>query len=216
MHFDCAELAPRDCYKLLVSTVVPRPIAFVTTLGVDRKVNAAPYSFFNAMDYDPPTIVISLEARSDGRLKDTAANIRETGEFVVNIVDEPLAQAMNLCAIDFEPEISEPKIAGLELIPSRDVAPPRVAASPVSMECRKLMAIELKHGRQIVLGEILHFHIRDDIVLDRERCHIDFDRLGAIGRLNASNYSRTHDRFAMERISVEDWTRQNAPANEAE
>ena len=211
MHFDCDKLSPRDCYKLLVSTVVPRPIAFVTTLGPGGEVNAAPFSFFNAMDYDPPLVVLGLEARPDGRPKDTTANIRKTGEFVVNIVDEPLAEAMNLCAVDFEPGTSEPQVAGLALAPSLEVGPPRVVESPVSMECRKMMALELKRGRQIVLGEVRHFHIRDDIVQDRDRCHLHIDRLAAVGRLNASNYCRTGDRFALVRMTMEEWEARSKP-----
>ncbi len=205
MHFDCQKLEPRQCYKLLISTVVPRPIAFVTTRGEDGKVNAAPFSFFNAMDYDPPVVVLGLEARPDGRLKDTAANIQASGQFVVNIVDEDLAHQMNVSAIDFEPHISEPMQAGLELTDSIDVAPPRIASSPVSMECEKLVTVELKNARHVVLGEVLHFHVRDDIVIDPEHFHFDVERLGAIGRLNASRYTRTRDHFDLKRIHVDHW-----------
>ena len=205
MHFDCKSLTPRENYKLLISTVVPRPIAFVTTRGADGKVNAAPFSFFNAMDFDPPIIVLGLEARPDGQLKDTAANIQASGEFVVNIVDNALAERMNICAIDFEPDVSEPLQADLELLESVGVSPPRIAASPVSMECEKLVALELRNARHIVLGEVRHFHIRDDIVIDREKLYLDLGRLDAIGRLNASGYTTTRDRFDMPRIAVDQW-----------
>ena len=205
MHFDCKSLTPRENYKLLISTVVPRPIAFVTTRGADGKVNAAPFSFFNAMDFDPPIIVLGLEARPDGQLKDTATNIQASGEFVVNIVDNALAERMNICAIDFEPDVSEPLQADLELLESVGVSPPRIAASPVSMECEKLVALELRNARHIVLGEARHFHIRDDIVIDREKLYLDLGRLDAIGRLNASGYTTTRDRFDMPRIAVDQW-----------
>ncbi len=205
MHFDCKSLKPRENYKLLISTVVPRPIAFVTTRGADGKVNAAPFSFFNAMDFDPPIIVLGLEARPDGRLKDTAANIEASGEFVVNIVDAALAERMNICAIDFEPEVSEPQQADLELAESVGVGPPRIAASPVSMECETHTVLELRHARHVVLGEVKHFHVRDDIVIDREKLHLDLGRLDAIGRLNASGYITTRDRFEMPRIPVGQW-----------
>ena len=215
MHFDCRAIEPRECYKLLISTVVPRPIAFVTTVRDDGHVNAAPFSFFNAVGFDPPVVVLGLEARPDGRLKDTAANIQVSGQFVVNIVDEPLAQQMNISAIDFEPHVSEVMQAGLDIVDSIDVRPPRIATSPVSMECEKLVTLELKNARHVVLGEVLHFHIRDDIVIDPERFYIDIDRLAAIGRMNASSYTRTSDHFDLPRIHVDHWDTETASRRES-
>ena len=205
MHFDCSRIAPRDSYKLLISTVVPRPIALVTSVDREGRVNAAPFSFFNAMDFDPPTVVLGLEARPDGRLKDTAANIQASGEFVVNVVDEALARRMIVCAIRFEPETSEIEQAGLELLSSVEVAAPRLAASPAALECRAFQTIERRHRRHIVLAEVLHFHVRDDLVLDRERCHVDTLNMKAIGRLNAASYTTTTDNFEMPLIEPEDW-----------
>ena len=202
MHFDCSKLATKANYKLLVSTVVPRPIALVTTVDADGNVNAAPFSFFNAVDYDPPTVVLGIEARPDGRPKDTAVNIRDNGEFVVHLVNEELSERMNMCAAPYEPEVSEPEIAGLACVPSVEVAPPRLAAAPVALECKHMTTIEPKNGRHIVLGEVIHFHVSDDAVIDADRCYIDVSKIAPIGRLNASFYCRSGDQFRMQRPTI--------------
>ena len=126
LRFDFAELAATDRYKLLGGLIVPRPIALVTSHSPDGRVNAAPFSFFNVFAEEPPLVVLGLGISPLGGAKDTTLNIRDTGEFVVNLVDEPIAEAMNLCAIDFPPEISEVEVAGLDLAPSEKVAPPRI------------------------------------------------------------------------------------------
>ena len=135
MHFDLSELEAKDRYKLIAGLVVPRPIALVTTIGECGRHNAAPYSFFNAFSEDPPLVVLGLGINERGDVKDTAVNIRDGGEFVVNLVDEPLAEVMNICAIDFPPDVSEVDAAGLELVPSARVAPAWLKAAPVSLEC---------------------------------------------------------------------------------
>ena len=127
LRFDFAELSATDRYKLLGGLIVPRPIALVTSHSPDGRVNAAPFSFFNVFAEEPPLVVLGLGISPLGGAKDTTLNIRDTGEFVVNLVDEPIAEAMNLCAIDFPPEISEIEVAGLDLAPSEAVAPPRIA-----------------------------------------------------------------------------------------
>ena len=205
MHFDCKSLETRAIYKLLVSTVVPRPIALVTTLSRSGHVNAAPFSFFNAVDYDPPTVVLGIETRPDGRLKDTAANIQDSREFVVNLVDEALSERMNVCAAPFEPHVSESHMAELAPVPSVDVGPPRLADAPAAMECKHLMTVEPTNGRHVVFGQVLHFHFRDDIIIDAERCYVDVARLSLIGRLNASFYCRTQDHFRMPRPRLDEW-----------
>lgn len=203
MEFDFRELADRDCYKLLISTVIPRPIAFVSTVDSEGLRNAAPFSFFNVMSYDPPVVALSIEVRPDGAPKTTAANIRATGEFVVNIVDEPLAEKMNVCAIDFGPKVDEFLEAGLTPLDSVRVTPPRIGESPVSMECRRLVTLEFGNARNMILGEVLYMHIRDDLV-DAEKLYVDTVRLAPVARLNASAYARTSDRFEMPRIDLAD------------
>jgi flavin reductase (DIM6/NTAB) family NADH-FMN oxidoreductase RutF len=210
MLFDCAALPPENTYKLLVSTVVPRPIAWVTTLDPEGVPNAAPYSFFNAVCGSPPVVCIGIGPKKPG-LKDTGENIRRMGEFVVNLVPESAAQAMNVTAIDFPPGVNELAEAGLTPVPSTRVAPPRIAESPVAMECRLLQLIELTAGRAVVLGEVVAFQIEDSCVLDPVRCHIDTPRLGLIGRMHGAGwYARTTDRLEMPRIPLEAWQRRGA------
>ncbi|MBV8776259.1 MAG: flavin reductase family protein, partial [Alphaproteobacteria bacterium] len=131
MHFDLAKMPAQDGYKLLISTVVPRPIALTTTADAKGRINAAPFSFFNAVSSDPPVVVLGINgAGPEGSAtgyKDTESNIRETGEFVVNLVDEALAERMNICAVDFPTEVGELEIANLTALPSAGVKPPRIA-----------------------------------------------------------------------------------------
>ncbi len=204
MRFAFAELSPPERYKLLGGLVVPRPIALVTTRDRDGRANAAPFSFFNVVAEEPPLVVLGLGVHARGGAKDTTNNIRDGGEFVVNLVDEPLAAAMNLCAIDLPPEVSEIDLAGLELLPSEAVAPGRIAAAPVSMECRRYVTLQPGAERYIVLGEVLVLHVKDGIV-DPVRLRIDRDAYAPIGRLFGGGYVRTHDRFEMPRISYRDW-----------
>lgn len=203
MHFDLNGLDPRNRYKLIAGLVVPRPIALVTTLGADGRHNAAPYSFFNAFSEEPPLIVLGIGANVRGKDKDTSTNIRDGHEFVVNLVDEPLAEAMNLCAIDFPPEISEVEFAGLDLAPSEQVAPSRLKAAPVSLECVHYQTLHPGQNRYLVIGEIKVIHVADDII-DPETLRVDRDRYAPIGRLFGGGYCRTHDRFDIPRHSVEE------------
>jgi flavin reductase (DIM6/NTAB) family NADH-FMN oxidoreductase RutF len=134
MQYAAKELAPRDRYKLLISFVLPRPIAWITTIGPSGVVNAAPFSFFNVFGEDPPLIMVAINKRPDGRLKDTWTNIQRTGEFVVNLTDEPLAKAMHESSGDFPPNVGEPDYLGLKLAPSVDIKPPRLADAPWALE----------------------------------------------------------------------------------
>ena len=206
MLFDFATLTPSTCYKLLVSVIVPRPIAWVVSQDVHGKMNAAPYSFFNAFSADPPVLGIGIGRRSSGRAKDTRANIIETGEFVVNLVSEETAQAMNVTAIEFEPDVDELAEAGLTVCPSMRVKPPRIAESPVAMECGLLQMVDLGPNSGIVLGRVLAVHVRDDAVIDPTSGYIDTPRLELIGRMHGTGwYARTSDRFEMPRIPVSAW-----------
>ena len=206
MLFDFRSLAPRDCYKLLVATVVPRPIAWVVTQDDSGVLNAAPYSFFNVLSGEPPLVVIGIGGREPGDAKDTGANIRRNQHFVVNLVDYAHAEAMNVTAIDFPAPVDEIATAGLHTLPSTHVLPPRIAESPVALECERFASLEVGPERVLVLGRVLAIHVRDDAVLDRERCYIDTPKLDLIGRMHGAGwYARTSDLFEVKRIPLEDW-----------
>lgn len=206
MLFDFAALSGTDRYKLLVSTIVPRPIAWVVTQDPEGRLNAAPYSFFNVFGQEPPLAIIGIGGRRPGDAKDTGNNIRQTGQFVINLVSEDTAAAMNVTAIDFGPDVDELREAGLTTIPSVRVAPPRIAESPVSLECERYALMDLANDRTLVLGRILALHVKDEAVLDPAKCYIDTPKLNLVGRMHGRGwYARTTDRFEMPRIAVEDW-----------
>ncbi len=206
MLFDFTAMQAANVYKLLISTVVPRPIAWVTTQDLDGSVNAAPFSFFNCVSGDPPVICFGIGGRAPGDAKDTGGNIRRTGQFVVNLVSNQLAEQMNVTAIEFGKEVDELAEAGLTTAPSSRVKPPRIAEAPVSMECDRLVIVEVGVDRSVILGKVVAMHIKDDCVLDPVRCYVDTPRLDLIGRMHgASWYARTSDRFEMPRIPVDQW-----------
>jgi flavin reductase (DIM6/NTAB) family NADH-FMN oxidoreductase RutF len=191
-------------YKILNSTITPRPIAWVTTVSRDGTPNAAPYSFFNAVGDDPPLIVLGLlKHPATNLVKDTARNILETGEFVVNLVCEADAATMNESSVDAPPEVDELVYAGIATVKSQLVAPPRIATSPVNFECRKYAALDV--GRQtVVLGEILMAHIKDEFISDPERLHLDTPAMKLIGRTHGSGwYVRNSDRFQIQRPKLD-------------
>jgi flavin reductase (DIM6/NTAB) family NADH-FMN oxidoreductase RutF len=206
MLFDFATLPARDRYKLLVATVTPRPIAWIVTQDPAGTLNAAPFSFFNVFAEDPPIMIIGIGGRFRGDAKDTGANIRATGQFVINLVGRANAEAMNITAIDFPPEIDELRQAGLTTLPSTRVKPPRIAESPVANECERYMSIELGPDRTLMIAHILAMHVADHCVLNPERCHIDTPKLDLIGRMHGAGwYSTVRDNFEMPRIRPEDW-----------
>jgi flavin reductase (DIM6/NTAB) family NADH-FMN oxidoreductase RutF len=197
MKIDINALAPADQYKLLSATIVPRPIALVTTWSAAGGDNAAPFSFFNVMGEDPPVLVLGLENRRDnGAPKHTTVNIRDNGQFVVHMVDEALAEAMNVCAIDFPEGESEALHAGLELVDSSAVRPRRMVAAPVAFECERIALLQLSPGRHIAIGKVLVMHVRDGL-LDPATLRIDTERYRPIGRMFGRLYTRTRDRFEM-------------------
>jgi flavin reductase (DIM6/NTAB) family NADH-FMN oxidoreductase RutF len=205
MQFDFRTLPPPDRYKLLVGSVVPRPIAFVTTRDADGHNNAAPFSFFNVFSADPAIVVLGIEKRNSGPLKDTVRIIRETREFVVNLVSEEIAERMNICAVDFPEGTDELTEAHLTAAPAVVVKAPLIKESPVNMECRLME--ELRFGpegsRSLVVGEVLYFHIRDDAV--NARGHVNLDALRLVGRLAGNSYVHLSDRFDMKRMSHAEW-----------
>ena len=199
MLFDMETLEAANRYKILAATVTPRPIAWVTTVSEHGVINAAPYSFFNVLGHEPPTLAIGLLAGS-GRLKDTATNILATGEFVVNLVSEANAAAMNVTCIDAPPEIDELALAGLTAAPSHAVRPPRIKESPVSFECKVLTSLVTGPRQTAVIGRILRAHVDSAVVQDAERCHIDTQALHLIGRMHGSGwYARCTDLFQLDR-----------------
>lgn len=215
-HFDFATLAPREKYKLLIGTVMPRPIAFVTTISPEGRANAGAFSFFNILTHDPAILAIGIENYEDMRLKDTARNIRETGEFTVHIADDALVAQMEICSIKFGPDVDELKEAGLETVPGTLVKSPRIVAAPAALECRRFTTMEVGRARQIVLGEVIGVFVRSDAV--NEALHIDPARIDAVGRLAAHGYARTRDAYDLKTPSVAEWDARDrsAPRNAAE
>lgn len=199
-HFDLSAMPAADRYRLLASTVMPRPIAWVVTCSPDGTVNAAPYSFFNLFGADRPTVALGILARP-GQPKDTAANIRATGEFVVNLVPYALVEAMNATCIDAPPDIDELALAGLGSTPSLAIRPPRITASPVAFECRTSHLLETGPGQVLVVGEVLHAHYAQRVLTgDVDRPRVDHAALDLVGRMHgASAYTRTRDLFDLDR-----------------
>ena len=205
MIFDLQTLPESIAYKLLAATVMPRPIAWVVTQDRQGRHNAAPYSFFNIMGSAPPTLVLGLMADPERGFKDTARNILETGEFVVNLVPERLVQAMNITAVDAPTGVDELALAGLETLASTHVKPPRISQSPVAFECVALSSVVTGPSQTIVIGRVLAVHIEDRFVLNAARGHIDTPGLDLVARSYGSTYVRSHDTFELDRPSWADF-----------
>jgi flavin reductase (DIM6/NTAB) family NADH-FMN oxidoreductase RutF len=185
-------------YATLSALVTPRPIAWVTTLDTDGVVNAAPFSFFNALGANPPIIGFCPGNRDDGTPKDTAINIRASHEFVVNLVDESVAQAMNLTAATLPYGVSELTAAGLTTAASSLVKPPRIAEAPASLECVEWGIIEIG-GNRLIIGLVKRVHIRDEL-FDPETLRVRTERYEVVGRMASPDwYCHTKDRFEMKR-----------------
>lgn len=200
MDFDFETLAPDDRYKILSATIVPRPIAWITTLSLDGIRNAAPFSFFNVLSKAPPLLAVGIQTDSDGTMKDTARNILDTRAFVVNLVPRAAQAAMNATSANVAPDVDELTLAGLDTLPSVKIAPPRIAASPVAFECRLHTPLEVSPNQLIAIGEILHAHVGDGYVLDAERHYIATDKLDLIGRMQGRDwYVTTEDVFQIPR-----------------
>ena len=183
-------------YQLLVSLVVPRPIALVTTVSADGKVNAAPFSFFNVLGAQPPIVAFAPGDRDDGSPKDTALNIRALHEFVVNLVDESIASAMNQCAASLPYGENELVRAGLTATPSSSVKPPRIAEAPASLECIEWGTLQIGNNR-VVIGVVKRLHLREEL-FNAEKKRINTEKLFLIGRMASPHwYCRTRDRFEM-------------------
>jgi flavin reductase (DIM6/NTAB) family NADH-FMN oxidoreductase RutF len=191
-HLDLDALAPRDRYKLLTAVVLPRPVAWVTTVDEAGRVNAAPYSFFNVFGQDPAVVILGLEHRADGSAKDTERNIDATGAFVVNIATPDLAADMVGTAAAYARGESEPEALGLALAPSHRVAPPRLADAPVAIECERMMALSLSRERAILIGRAVGLTTRAGLV-DPDTLHVDWGGDYPVARLFADRYARLEE-----------------------
>jgi flavin reductase (DIM6/NTAB) family NADH-FMN oxidoreductase RutF len=207
MKFDLEKSPRSHAYKLLVGLVAPRPIALVTSMDEEGKLNAAPFSAYNYLCTDPPIVGIGVTNRTNEiyQPKDTARNIRRTGEFVVNIVTEDIAQKMNICATEFPHELNELELAGFTTTPSEKVKVPRIAEAHAAMECVEFSTMEIGRSR-IILGRVVAIYVEDRFI-DPAGPYVKADELHAIGRMNGlGNYVRTRDAFMeIPRISYEDW-----------
>ena len=185
-------------YAMLASLITPRPIAWVTTLDENGAVNAAPFSFFNALGVDPPIIGFAPGDRDDGSPKDTARNIRRTHEFVVNLVDEATAEAMNRTSASLPYGVSELESAGLTAVASSVVGPPRIGEAPASLECNEWGTLQIG-GNRVIIGLVKRVHVRDALI-DPDKLRIRSEHFHVVGRMASPNwYCRTRDRFEMVR-----------------
>ena len=195
MDLRLAELPPLERYKLLIGLVIPRPIAWISTRSANGVANCAPFSFFNVFSEDPPLCVIGINPRdSDGAMKHSLRNIRRTGEFVVNLVEEASANAMHASSEELPEEESEFEKAGLTEAPAALVQHPRIAEAAACLECRLFRLLEISATRQLVLGEILLVHAREGII-DPQTKRVSEQAYRPIGRLFASRYCTTRERF---------------------
>ena len=197
------EIPFQDRYKLLIGSIVPRPIGFISTISKDGIYNLAPFSFFNGVSSEPMAVLFMPVIRSsDGQEKDTLKNVKATKEFVVNIVSEEFAEKMNQCSAEYPPNIDEFKESGLTPEPSKIVKPPRVQEAKVNMECKLIQTVEIGNkpgGATVVIGEVVYFHVREDVYQDGK---IILNKLKPIGRLGGTEYCRVTDIFSLPRPSI--------------
>jgi flavin reductase (DIM6/NTAB) family NADH-FMN oxidoreductase RutF len=203
MQFDPAEMSIRDIYFKMVQLITPRPIAWVSSLSNAGITNLAPFSFFNGVGANPPTIVFCPANRRDGSPKDTLRNIEQTGEFVVHVVPFAMAESMNQTAADYDSEISEIETCGLTTVASDRVQVPRLADAPAALECVLHQSIHLGSGpagANLVIGRIVRIHVKDELFDDDG--NINPAQLDTIGRLGGAGYSRTTERFELPRPTL--------------
>lgn len=194
----CAERERRANFKTMLSCVLPRPIAFVSTISVDGVPNLAPFSFFNGVGSNPPAVIFSPATKADGTDKDTIRNLRAVAECVVNVVPYGIREAMNEASFPFPPEVNEFEAAGFTPLESRYVRPARAAESPVQMECKLIEIVKVGDGPlsgNICVNEILCFHVADEVLLADGT--VDVEKVDLIGRLGGDGYSTIRDRFDM-------------------
>ncbi len=210
MKFEIEKATQREVYNLLIGLVAPRPIALITSMDENGVVNAAPFSAYNYLCTDPPIVGVGAADRPGGEFvpKDTARNIRRTGEFVINVVTEDLAQQMNICATDFPAGVSELEMAKLEAAPSSVVKVPRIASAHAALECREHTTLEIGRSR-IILGRVVAIYVEDKY-LDPAGPYVRSEELHAIGRMNGlGSYVKTRDSFMnIPRIPYAEWQKE--------
>jgi flavin reductase (DIM6/NTAB) family NADH-FMN oxidoreductase RutF len=207
MIFTVEQMNAHQVYNLLIGLVAPRPIALVSSLNEEGQLNAAPFSAYNYLCTDPPVVALGVMNRPDGKFvpKDTARNIRRTGEFVVNVVTEDLLEAMNVCATDFPAEVDELEMAGLSTVASSVVKVPRIAQAHAALECRELTTMEIGRSR-IILGQVVAMFVEDQFI-DPKGPYVRAEELHAVGRMNGlGSYVKTRDAFVtVPRIPYAEW-----------
>lgn len=201
MEIDFDALTEYQRYKLMASLIVPRPIALVTTISAAGVVNAAPFSMFNMLGEDPPIVMISINRLKQGELKDTAANIERSGEFVVHMADERMAKQMHRCGERLPADMSEIEHVGFTTAPSRSIAPPRIVEAPVAFECTLWETLSTA-SRQIFIGQVRWLHAAEDLI-DTELWRVKLQNYFPVGRFGASFYVNTRERFSLESQSGE-------------
>lgn len=203
MKFDPEKLDLKECHDLLVGAVLPRPVAFVSTVGPEGVNNLAPFSYFTILSTKPAVVGFGVGPKRDGGKKDTLVNAESAGDFVINVVTEELAEAMNLTSGEYPPEVDEFQKVGLTAAPGERVKSPRLAESPINLECRLLEILEFGDPPRVnrfVVGEVLRVHVRDDLIVNRS---VKAERLKPIGRLGEDYYCRTRDIFEMKRPQIQ-------------
>lgn len=209
MNFDLQALAPREVYKLMSGVIVPRPIALVSSQSKAGVLNAAPFSFFNMVGANPPLVALGIGDKSDGQPKDSAKNIRESGEFVVNLVSRELVEAMNICAVDFPAEISEIEAANLKTAPSQIVGVPRIESAPAALECRLHTTLQIGENR-VILAQVVALFVAD-FYIDAEKNTINSNSLDTVARMGgAGGYTDTSGCFDLPRLSFESWQQKHS------
>lgn len=197
MEINPNSLPHTSMYKFMIGSILPRPIGWISTMNTEGQPNLAPYSFFNAVCAKPPTVLFCPGVRGvDGNQKDTMRNIRENGEFVVNIVTAKLAEAMVKTATELPQTINEFEYAGLKTAPSVVVKPPRVLESPIHFECKVTHMIEISDqpgGGSVVIGEVVHLHVHESVLIGKDK--IDLEQLQPVGRLAGASYAQVREVF---------------------
>jgi flavin reductase (DIM6/NTAB) family NADH-FMN oxidoreductase RutF len=208
MQYEMKSVAAEVRYRLLASTIVPRPIAWVTSCNKSGLVNLAPFSYFNLMGHNPAVIVLGFAAPpgGNGQFKDTPENIIETDEFIVHLVSEGDAEKMNLTAMDAPSDFDEAAAVGLELVSGSLVAVPRIKQSAVAFECVKRTVVMTGRNQLLVVAEVLYAHVEDKFLIDAEKGYVDTDALRLVARMHGSGfYARMSDLFTLERRSFSDY-----------
>jgi flavin reductase (DIM6/NTAB) family NADH-FMN oxidoreductase RutF len=215
MDFDVSKITHHQTYNLLIGLVAPRPIAWITSVDMEGRLNAAPFSAYNYVGTDPPIVAIGVGNRPGPGVigKDTAQNIRNKREFVINVVNEAMAEKMVFCAIDFPAGVNELEMANVKTAPSLVVSVPRILESPASLECREITTMEIGRSR-VVLGQVVAMHVNDEF-LDPAGPYVRAEKMHAVGRMNGlGGYVKTRDSFFhIPRMSYEEWKLKNEKEN---